>query len=79
MNDDGVEQVLVWDDEGNYFTGTDGQSPDPKDLFNVKTKREGWINIYPSGQPLGFHKTREAADANATDARIACIRIEWEE
>lgn len=50
------------------------------DLFMAtKTvKKEGWINIYAC-RVTGWWSTKEAADRVASDRRIACIRIEWEE
>lgn len=51
-----------------------------------KTKREGWVNVYPNRGQAHFHKSKEAADACATTAdccidpdRAACVRIECEE
>lgn len=50
-----------------------------------KVKREGWVNIYRRsvyGQeraPDGVYATEQIANEGATNYRIACIRIEWEE
>lgn len=50
-----------------------------------KVKREGWVNIYPKDwggiASVGslVNETREDADVQADDNRIACVRIEWEE
>lgn len=49
-----------------------------------KVKREGWVNIYPPyhgwvAKTSGAHRTKEEADGYAEQARIACVRIEWEE
>ena len=42
-----------------------------------KTKREGWINVYPDfGDAL--HPTESAADRKACSDRIACVRVEYE-
>lgn len=59
------------------------------DLIEVKTKRTGWINIYPKchkdrnitimGCASWVCETEEMADENAGGDRIACIKIEWEE
>lgn len=43
-----------------------------------KTKREGWMNLYESGENY-VYPTKLRADSQATFARIGCIRIEWEE
>lgn len=48
-----------------------------------KVKREGWVNIYSAGgherAPSALHKDKATADHEATEGRIACVRIEWEE
>lgn len=43
-----------------------------------KTKREGWINIYPNTNAFHY-ETKEDADRLSASDRIACCRIEWEE
>lgn len=53
--------------------------------FRIKPKRvkkEGWVNVYPDkyeGHTTEFHFNKDRADRLATAARVACIRIEWEE
>jgi hypothetical protein len=42
--------------------------PDNRDL-------DGWLNVYPDRCHPRFHTSRESADANAFDNRIACIKI----
>jgi hypothetical protein len=55
------------------------------DLINAKTKREGWVNVYPEDTRVSdecgyLYSTKERADVNAAeDVRVACVRIEWEE
>ena len=47
-----------------------------------RVKKEGWVNVYPDKYEtygLNFYITKGAADLKATEARVACIRIEWEE
>jgi hypothetical protein len=47
-----------------------------------RVKKEGWVNLYPDKYvryTITFHSTEQHADVRATEARIACIRIEWEE
>lgn len=49
--------------------------------FKPKTvKREGWVNVYPTGYSYGY-PTKEEADhqQGVLTGRVACIRIEWEE
>jgi len=43
-----------------------------------KQKREGWVNIYPHSDAF-YYDTKEEADKLASDYRIACCHIEWEE
>lgn len=77
----GVEELLCYN--------VDGTCPHRNGAFHLRmapTKREGWVNIYPSDvsrypATTGFvHPTPEAADSgpNVQD-RIACVRIEWAE
>lgn len=50
-------------------------------------QKEGWVNIYPPAQLMRENAaiisaawaTKEAADENAMDRRLACVRITWEE
>lgn len=47
-----------------------------------RVKKEGWVNVYPDKyecHTTEFHFNKERADRMATEARVACIRIEWEE
>ena len=57
-------------------------SEDPRDLFFVTEKHEGWVNVYP-GPITGVvvYKSEEDAKhgANADAGVIATIKIEWEE
>jgi hypothetical protein len=44
-------------------------------------KKEGWVNVYRSrftGWHYNLSDTKEQADEKAEEARVACIRIEWE-
>ena len=43
-----------------------------------KVKREGWVNVYGVGDAFIYSTEREAND-RASDDRITCVRIEWEE
>ena len=52
------------------------------DLVNIPEKHELWVNVYDScfgGFNLKPHATREAADNNAREARIACLHLTFEE
>ena len=76
-HEDGTEGVRIWHDGGCYFKSDKDAS---FDLINAKTKKEGWVNVYkPEDGDCLLHKTKELADENAYDKRIACVKIEWEE
>lgn len=75
MNGEGIESVCLHTKTGAYYS--DGE-PDPDDLFIAPVKKEAWLNIYPQFK-VDAHATRYAADAHASSARVACIKIEWEE
>ena len=75
-------EIYRWTDEG--WPAPKWRSPG-NGLIEVKTKREGWINIYKndsSNLPYvcsgAVFISREQADRDACD-RIACVKIEWEE
>jgi hypothetical protein len=48
------------------------------DLIEVKEKQGFWVNFYPNGYS-NAHETKEKADELASDNRIACIYLEFEE
>ena len=52
------------------------------DLFMAPkiVKKSGWLNVYPNNK-VGYviHETKQLADLNAEDTRVACIFVEWEE
>jgi len=76
-HDCGNEWVIGTDD-CNYLTENITWTPQ-------MMKREGWVNIYPptdssvAGNTSHAYRKKEAADCNARESRIACVRIEWEE
>lgn len=70
------EDVIRWSISGIY--SVNGHETH-HDLINAKTKREGWVNMYPSGSLSYIYSTESAANAGHRDGRIACCRIEWEE
>ena len=52
--------------------------------FRIKPKRvkkEGWVNVYQDsgGRYVTILPSKFEADNWATQDRVACIRIEWEE
>jgi hypothetical protein len=52
------------------------------DLINIPPtpeKRVGWMNVYPlSHDSEVVHRSKESADRNCSNRRIACVRIEYE-
>lgn len=53
-----------------------------KDIFEInKTKKEGWVNIYPNScvRQYTIYKTKEDADKHTYTDRVACVKIEWVE
>lgn len=42
-------------------------------------KRVVWLNVYPDESSGFFYNSRQGADHQADSARIACIRVEFEE
>jgi hypothetical protein len=44
-----------------------------------KTKKAGWVNIYPGNATSIVWSSRELADNNKEKSRIGCCPIEWEE
>jgi len=71
-----VETVCLYTETGSYFSNDKNGHPD--DLFMASVIKEAWLNIYPDFM-VNAHPTREDANKYASDARVACIRIEWEE
>lgn len=62
---------------GNSRIEVDGSVSDLS--WNVpKTKKEGWLNIYPSSTAV-LHTTKQGADSGAEAGRVACVKVEWEE
>lgn len=55
------------------------------DLFEAPVKREGWINVYASGEvrivSAAVHPTKESAIAamSASCKLLTTIKIEWED
>lgn len=66
---DGTWSSCEWPAIGKYHALSD------LDLIEVKPKHVRWVNYYPGCH----HPSRESADRNAGSARIACIRVEFEE
>lgn len=77
----GNEMPEVYLPSGTKWRGMDC----PDDLVNVKTKKSGWINVYPPSfsdrdSMVGniYHTEQEAINGSAYD-RIDTVEIHWEE
>lgn len=84
MNDNGMESVFTWTQQGKQYLNMDT----PNDLFFAPEKHEGWINIRRSdsnGYYIGQNKlynSKEEADevAKLNDSTfIKTLKIEWED
>ena len=47
------------------------------DLVMAPKKKELWINIYGTTHAIPY-PSKEAADKNAYETRLACVRVEYE-
>ena len=45
----------------------------------LKQKKTGWVNVYPMRLNGYIYETEAEANNHASDDRVACIQIEWEE
>ena len=68
--EDGWE-IVAWRSDGRLG----GYRETDSDLIEVKPriKREVWVNVYPNG--TSSFATKQFADVNAMDHRIACVRL----
>ena len=78
----GTETLETYRADGCY---TIAMAVTDLDLVMAPIKKEGWMNIYSHdggvfasvrGGPI--FATKELADENTNDSRIACMRVEWE-
>ena len=78
----GTETLETYRADGCYTIAMAVTDPD---LVMAPVKKEGWMNIYSHdggvfasvrGGPI--FATKELADENTNDSRIACMRVEWE-
>ena len=66
------EHIYTVFSDGRYDWGKDNNA----DLVNVPKKIEGWLNLYPHSS---LSDSKESADRNAANGRIACKFISFEE
>ncbi len=76
LYDDGDSMACSWMSDGTF---TKRELENRLNLCNAKTKRDGWVNIYPDNLTSRIYTAREDADRCAGSDRTACIHIEWEE
>lgn len=67
----GDEDVAMWTSDGKYRLFDDCEH----DLMNVPEKHSVWINFYKSGMRYGWHTSKEMADRQAGEDRIACVNV----
>lgn len=82
-NGSGAEELHSWFDEG-YTSAL--RCTDDTNLINInaktKTKREGWVNIYPKDSCIitqGIYDSEDKVAAILRGEAIARVHIEWEE
>lgn len=75
------KQSYAFTADGRYIIS----SEDPRDLFFVPEKHEGWVNVYKVGADgcynVGsvFDSREKALDSADSHSYISTIRIEWED
>ena len=69
---DADEGVFFVNKDGNYYFGKEYDY----DLVNVPKKIEGWLNLYPHSS---LSDSKESADINAANGRVACIFVSFTE
>ena len=81
-NDNGMESVLTWIQQGKVFFNSDT----PNDLFFAPKTHEGWINVYrysDGGHAYAgaVYDSKEDAEKRKTidENYVTTIKIEWEE
>ena len=81
MNDNGMESVLTWIQQGKVFFNSDT----PNDLFFAPETHEGWINVYRNNDGHTYagavYDSKEDAEKRKTidENYVTTIKIEWEE
>ena len=81
MNDNGMESVLTWIQQGKVFFNSDT----PNDLFFAPKTHEGWINVYRNNDSHTYagavYDSKEDAEKRKTidENYVTTIKIEWEE
>lgn len=61
----------------------DEKRPSPMDVVNTPVKKSGWINLYPTMSSYAIanssmvYEDRRHADEGSSNARIACVFVEF--
>ena len=77
----GTETVLRLKENGRCYNDTE----DPRDLFFIPVKKNGWINLYKINSTISpgprAYDTKEDAESVVGDKSyyLSTIKIEWEE
>jgi hypothetical protein len=78
------EEIQYRIDNAWYDVGQGSPDFDYLD-YRIKPKRvkkNGWVNVYPAkyiDYETNFYFIKQHADTYATEARVACVYVEWEE
>ena len=81
MNDNGMESILTWIQQGKVFFNSDT----PNDLFFAPKTHEGWINVYRNNDSHTYagavYDSKEDAEKRKVidENYVTTIKIEWEE
>ena len=76
LTDPGEEWLHTWTKDGKFYK--DSTEPKPTDLINAPETHVYWMNIYQD-RSCNLYPTKEDANTCESEARIACIKIEWED
>lgn len=78
----GGQSAISFKEDGSYL----GEMEYSHDLISeIRPKRVVWLNVYEEDEGASFFSSRQEADADylkwraTTPARIACVRVEFEE
>ena len=71
---EGKENIHIYTTKGEYLVDTMNE----EDLFMAPVKKEGWLNIYPTGRTFLYDLENNALRWRS-DSCVTTIKIEWEE
>lgn len=70
-------RITSYDADGAYYYNGTPQSL--MDLIPIKTKHEGWVNVYSKRRSGAIYDTKEEAVLNRSDVIVDTVHIKWEE